>query len=118
MSQLSEYRRKVLKKSQEALSAELGYEKWQTYAAQENGRNPLPEEVKKKLRGKKYDYTGPWPDQEAQEAAGAGSMPSGLAREVVKLEGRLEGLERAFERLAEAVRELAIRDEERRKAGS
>jgi hypothetical protein len=103
MSQLSDFRRKVLKKSQEALSAELGYEKWQTYAAQERGDNPLPEAIKTKLRGKKYDYQGAWPDEEAKEA------PAGVSeREIGKLEGRIDEqgkeIARLRRRLGEAFR--------------
>lgn len=62
MSHLSDWRRKTLKKSQQVLSAELGYEKWQTYAAQERGDNPLPVDIKDRLR-KKYKYDGDWPDE-------------------------------------------------------
>lgn len=65
MSQLYEWRRKVLKKSQEALAEELGYgDKWATYAAQERGDNPLPEDVKERLRAKPYKFAGLWPDDE------------------------------------------------------
>lgn len=65
MSQLFEWRRKVLKKSQKEVAEALGYgEQWPTYAAQERGDNPLPEEVKKALRLKPYKYAGPFPDEE------------------------------------------------------
>lgn len=77
MSQLSEFRRKVLKKSQQVLSDELGYENWKTYAAQEQGRNPFPLEVKERLE-KKYKFKGPWPAEEKapQPNANPGSMSS------------------------------------------
>jgi DNA-binding XRE family transcriptional regulator len=111
MSQLSEYRRKVLKKSQEALSKELGYDKWQTYAAQERGDNPLPEAMKTKLRGKKYDYQGAWPDEETQApVAGAYATASDLAelRGAVKahVEQWEKGQEKVLERLEAALRRI------------
>lgn len=66
MSQLFDWRRKTLKKSQEALALELGYgENWTTYAAQERGENPLPPEIKEVLRKKPYKYAGLFPDEEA-----------------------------------------------------
>jgi hypothetical protein len=112
MSQLSDFRRKVLKKSQEALSAELGYDKWATYAAQERGENPLPEEVKDRLRGKKYGFQGAWPDEEARESTAPPAMPE----EVLKIKGRVEALESqllaalvASKSLDQRVRELERR---------
>jgi hypothetical protein len=65
MSQLYDWRRKVLKKSQKELAEALGYgEQWPTYAAQERGENPLPEEIKQALKAKPYKYSGPFPDEE------------------------------------------------------
>lgn len=120
MSELSEFRRQVLKKSQQALSAELGYEKWTTYAAQEQGKNPLPAEIKALLRGRKYKFEGRFPDEEeAQEAPAPAGGPyvteKDFAHENGRLLGRIETLERALENLGEIVRELAIRDRERDK---
>lgn len=69
----------------------------------------ISDDYKAKIR--KLGYSGPWPHEEAQEA-----QTAGVSREDHwKLVGRVEAIERAFERLAEGVRELAIRDEERRK---
>lgn len=112
MSELSEFRRQVLKKSQKALSEELGYEKWQTYAAQEAGKNPLPLEVKERLE-KKFKFKGAWPDQEraapvlgrlaAQEDGDRGGISD---RELGRLEGLIEAqgaeLRRLRRRLEEA----------------
>jgi len=89
VSQLSEYRRKVLKKSQEELSAELGYEKWQTYAAQEQGKNPLPLDIKGRLT-KKYKFNGAWPDEER-----GGQV---TRKEFTELQNAFDALSEAFRR--------------------
>ena len=113
MSELSEFRRQVLKKSQQALSAELGYEKWTTYAAQEQGKNPLPAEIKALLRGRKYKFEGRFPDEEeAQEAPAPAGGPYVTEKAFEDVPGRLKRLEedsRAVLPLVQAVRDLDAR---------
>lgn len=85
-------------KSQVAFSTKLGVNqarvsKWLSLT---EGVSP---DYQAKIR--KMGYTGPWPREEAKEAA----APAGVSeREIGKLEGRIEALERQLERLAEGFR--------------
>ncbi len=109
MRSLSEFR-KSKGFSQEEMGKKLGLSQ-ATYQSYESGRTSIPEEIKAKI--KRLGYDGPWPVREAKEAAAPGITPESFHREIGKLEGRLERLERAFEALGEIVRELALRDKER-----
>jgi hypothetical protein len=74
-------------KSQEEFADKLGYgDKFSTYGAHERGDNPIPPEIKEKLRSKKWGYTGPWPDEESDEG------DSALRDSLTKLSGEVEVL--------------------------
>jgi hypothetical protein len=90
-----------------------------TVSSWKTGRNGVPPEYQKQIR--KLGFKGPWPREEAQEAAAAGPAPYVTREETAELKGRLEGrievLERALEKLGEAVRLLLQEREESRQAG-
>jgi hypothetical protein len=70
-----------------------------TVSAYKTGRINVPPKIQDAIR--KLGYVGPWPREEAKEAA----APAGVSeREIGKLEGRIEALERQVERLAEGFR--------------
>jgi hypothetical protein len=70
-----------------------------TVSSWKTGKNGIPGEYQKQIR--KMGYDGPWP----QEVAKTPAAPAGVSeREIGKLEGRIEALERVVERLAEAFR--------------
>lgn len=103
-------------KSQRAFAEKLGVDatrlsRWL------NLSDGISEDYKAKIR--KLGYTGPWPSEEAQESPAPAGGPyvteKDFAHENGRLTGRIEVLERAFEKLGEAVRELALREEERRR---
>jgi hypothetical protein len=66
----------------------------------------ISEDYEKAIR--KLGYTGLLPSEEAQDRAAGGPAPyvtrEDAARDYGRLEGRIEALERAFERLAEGFR--------------
>lgn len=101
LSRLAQFRKEVLKKSQEEAADLLGYEKTGTYAAQERGENPIPLDIKKRIK-KEWKYDGPWPDEEGSEEAGGG-----LTREVLLLRGEVETLRKNQNDFHEQLVELA-----------
>ena len=86
-----------------------------TYGAYETGRISIPAPIQAKLR--KIGYDGPMPRQEAQDAPAAGVSREDVATELGKLEGRIERLETAYEKLGELVRDLVRESEESRPRG-
>lgn len=75
-----------------------------SYSAYETGRTVLPGEVQAKLR--KLGYTGPWPHQEEASEA----IPAAVFhREIGKLEGRVETLERRLEEAFVLIRDLKLK---------
>lgn len=91
-----------------------------TVSSWKTGRNGIPPDYQKQIR--KLGFKGLWPSQEAQESAAAPGGPYVTREELAELRGRLEGrievLERALERLGEGVRLLAIEREERLRQGT
>ena len=80
-----------------------------TYQSWESGRSAIPPAIQVKLR--KLGYAGSWPREETRETAS--SQGDFVSREDFwKAVGRIERLESAFEKLAEAIRALDIRTEE------
>jgi hypothetical protein len=78
----------------------------------------ISDDYKAKIR--KLGYTGPWPREEAQEApAGVVTREEyeAIRQELWKVVGRLETLERAFERQGEVVRDLVRESEGSRPRG-
>lgn len=84
--------------SQEEFGKKLGLSQ-ATYQSYESGRTSIPEDIQGKIR--KMGYIGPWPQEEVKDAPPAAQVSE---REIGKLEGRIEALERVVERLAEAFR--------------
>lgn len=101
LSRLAQFRKEVLKKSQEEAADLLGYEKTGTYAAQERGENPIPLDIKKRIK-KEWKFDGPWPDEEDSEEAGGS-----LTREVLLLRGEVETLRKNQNDFHEQLVELA-----------
>lgn len=83
-----------------------------TYSAWETGRSEIPADGERDLR--KMGYTGPLPRQEAPAASPADYV---TREDFWKLVGRLETLERAFEKQGEIVRDLVRESEESRPRG-
>lgn len=89
-----------------------------TVSSWKTGRNGVPPDYEKQLR--KLGFKGKLP-QEMPKGTPAGLDGSfvtreeyeGLQKELWKTIGRLETLERAFEKLGEGVRELALQAAER-----
>jgi transcriptional regulator with XRE-family HTH domain len=75
-----------------------------SYSAYETGRTSLPGELQTKLR--KLGYSGPWPHQEASVES---ISPDVFHREVGKLEGRLEAVERRLEDALVLIRDLKLK---------
>lgn len=78
-----------------------------TFQKMESGVGPIPPKVQAKIR--KLDYNGPWPREEAQEAAGEVIPAAVFHREIGKLEGRLENVERRLEDALTLIRDLKLK---------
>lgn len=87
--------------SQEEFGKKLGLSQ-ATYQSYESGRTSIPEDIQAKIRRMGYD--GPWPKDLIQEAPAPVSE-----REIGKLEGRIETLERRLEQAFEQIRDLYLR---------
>lgn len=83
------------------------------------GQEGISPEYQKAIR--KLGYTGPWPAEEAQDAAAGGPASYVTREEFAELRGalgaRIDGLERALERMGEIVRDLVRESEQSRPPG-
>lgn len=83
-----------------------------TVSSWKTGRNRIPPDYQKQLRGMGYD--GPMPHEEAQEAPAPAGGPYATASEVAELRGALKahieqwerGQEKVLERILDVVRRI------------
>lgn len=72
-----------------------------------SGREPVPETYQKKIFALKYK--GPWPIEEAQESPAGAGGPYVTEKAFIKLEGRVEALEKVCAAYQEALWYLKLR---------
>jgi transcriptional regulator with XRE-family HTH domain len=77
-----------------------------TYQKMESGVGPISPAVEAKLR--KLGFDGKLPRQEAKEAP-AETIPAAYYREMGRLEGRLEAVERRLEEAFALIRDLKLK---------